>query len=115
MTARPLRSIESIDTPRLTGLRVRSDDFAELVAMGKDAVVMATLGGVRTEQQTRESLDKSIEHWNEQGYGFWIFRDKTNGKTVGRFARGADRLAQQPDAPRASHWARDRVALPNPD
>ncbi|MCH7592557.1 MAG: GNAT family N-acetyltransferase, partial [Planctomycetes bacterium] len=84
MTARPLRSIESIETPRLTGLHVRDDDFTDLVAMGKDAVVMATLGGVRTEQQTREHLDKSIEHWNVHGFGFWIFRDKTNGKTVGR-------------------------------
>ena len=84
MTTGSSQSVESIETPHLTGLRVRDEDFANLVAMGKDPVVMATLGGVRTEQQTRESLDKSIKHWNAHGYGFWIFRDKSSGKMVGR-------------------------------
>lgn len=84
MTPGSSQSVESIETPHLTGLRVREEDFADLVVMGKDAVVMATLGGVRTEQQTRENLDESIEHWITHGYGFWIFRDRTSGEIVGR-------------------------------
>ena len=52
--------------------------------MGRDEVVMATLGGTRTEQQTRDSLDAAIKHWDEHGYGFWIFRDKSNNRFVGR-------------------------------
>ena len=68
----------------MTGLRVREEDFAALVAMGKDAAIMATLGGVRTEQQSRENLDSAIEHWFAHGYGFWIFRDKSSGAIVGR-------------------------------
>ena len=52
--------------------------------MGYDEVVMATLGGIRTEQQIRDSLDAAIKHWDAHGYGFWIFRDKSDNQFVGR-------------------------------
>lgn len=84
MPKRPQPSIESIETSRLKGRRVREADFAELAMMGSDKLVMATLGGTRTEQQTRESLDTAIKHWDSFGYGFWIFRDKLDNRFVGR-------------------------------
>ena len=78
MMAEPNPVVESIETPNLTGRRICVDDFAELAAMGQDARVMATLGGVRSEEESREILQKGIDHWERYGYGFWVFRDKTD-------------------------------------
>ncbi len=44
---------------------------------------MATLGGVRTEESTREYFDINLQHWKDHGFGLWIFRDR-KGSFVGR-------------------------------
>ncbi len=45
---------------------------------------MATLGGVRTPDATRSYLEAVIQHWEDHGFGFWIFYDKATGELVGR-------------------------------
>ena len=80
-----MHSLESFHSARLIAERISEKHFDELLQMHRDGKVMATLGGVRAEEVwTREFLMKSIAHWNEHGFGLWVFRDKTNGKFAGR-------------------------------
>lgn len=76
--------IESFETERLTAERLRADHVDELEVMHTDPIVMATLSGTRTSEQTRQFLRDSLDHWEKHGYGLWIFRDKVDGRFVGR-------------------------------
>lgn len=74
----------SLTTERLVGARLRAEDFDALCAMHRDPAVMATLGGVRTDERTRAFLAENLQHWTEHGFGLWIFRARTTGAFVGR-------------------------------
>src|SRR5262245_16713815 len=45
---------------------------------------MATLGGVRSDENTRERLQLYLEHWEQHGFGLWMVRDLGAGQFVGR-------------------------------
>jgi len=49
-----------------------------------DERVMATLGGIRTDDETRRFLDEKLAHWREYGFGMYVFRDRDSGEPVGR-------------------------------
>jgi len=51
--------------------------------MHRDPRVMATLGGVRPDAETKDFLRVNLDHWDRHGYGLWIFRDRT-GAFAGR-------------------------------
>ena len=51
--------------------------------MHRNPTVMATLGGVRSAEQTRKFLN-NLEHWRQHGYGLWVFTAKADGQFVGR-------------------------------
>ena len=36
---------------------------------------MATLGGVRTDERTREFFETNVRHWDDHRFGLWVFRD----------------------------------------
>ncbi|WP_256871644.1 GNAT family N-acetyltransferase [Nostoc sp. TCL26-01] len=76
--------IEAFSTARMIAERLRFEHFAEIDTMHQDPQVMATLGGVRSPEQTRQFIDKNLEHWERYGFGLWVFRDKVNGKFIGR-------------------------------
>ena len=44
---------------------------------------MATLGGARSEDETRQFLAANLAHWDRWGYGLWVFRNPA-GIFVGR-------------------------------
>ena len=50
----------------------------------RDPRVMATLGGVISDEETRNRLGKWIRHWDEHGFGIWVFRDLSTYRFVGR-------------------------------
>jgi RimJ/RimL family protein N-acetyltransferase len=52
--------------------------------MARDARVMATLGGVQTDSQVRDFLQRALDHWDRYGYGVWILTSKSTGAFVGR-------------------------------
>jgi ribosomal-protein-alanine N-acetyltransferase len=79
-----MKSIEEIETSRLFGHRLRPDDFDVLHEMHTNPTVMATLGGVRTEDETRQTLQRYLNDWQHDGFGLWILRSKTDGRFVGR-------------------------------
>jgi RimJ/RimL family protein N-acetyltransferase len=79
-----MSSLDEIRTPRLLLTRMRESDLANLCRMYADPRVMATLGGVRTEEQTRENLRKHLENWEGHGFGWWAARELESGRFAGR-------------------------------
>ncbi|OKH46247.1 GNAT family N-acetyltransferase [Calothrix sp. HK-06] len=76
--------IETFSTNCLIAERLQASHFAELCQMHQNSKVMATLGGARSDDVTQKFLQINLEHWNRYRYGIWIFRDKMEGKFVGR-------------------------------
>jgi [ribosomal protein S5]-alanine N-acetyltransferase len=83
--------LETFSTDRLIAERLRDEHFDELRRMHRDPRVMATLapagapnGGVLSDEETRRFLRRHLDHWERYGYGLWVFRDKANGRFVGR-------------------------------
>ena len=74
----------NVSTERLLAAPLRADDFAVLCELHRDPAVMATLGGVRTDDRTRAYLAENLAHWDEHGFGLWIFRERTTNVFVGR-------------------------------
>lgn len=79
-----MESIVTFCTDHLIATRLRAEDFDELCNMHRDPRVMATLGGLRSTEQTRRFLHENLDHWERHGYGLWVFRDKVDGRFVGR-------------------------------
>jgi [ribosomal protein S5]-alanine N-acetyltransferase len=77
---------ERIETERLIGERLPEEHFDALRAFDTDAEVMATLGGVRSANETWEQLRSGLEHWERNGFGPWIFRARESGEVVGTAA-----------------------------
>jgi [ribosomal protein S5]-alanine N-acetyltransferase len=85
-TPEPMRQpmVETFRTARLIAERLRAGDLHELCRMHRDPRVMATLGGIRSDDETRRFLRDNLDHWDHHGYGLWIFRDPGDGQFVGR-------------------------------
>ncbi len=79
-----MESIDTFQTERLTAERLREEDFDVLSRMHQDPKVMATMGGVRSDEKTREYLRENLDHLDRHGYGLWMFRDRANAQFVGR-------------------------------
>ena len=76
--------IESFRTRRMNAERLRGDHFEELCGLYADERVMATLGGVRTPDTARRYLEAVMQHWEDHGFGFWIFHDAATRELLGR-------------------------------
>lgn len=76
--------IETFETDRLSAERLRAEHLAELEVMHTNPRVMATLSGTRTSEQTRQFLRDSLDHWDQNGYGLWVFRDRSSARFAGR-------------------------------
>ncbi len=80
-----LSAPEHFETARLRAYRLQPEHFALLLAVHHDPVTMATLGGVRSEQQTRDYMQRFLDHWQENGFGMWLLYD-CEQQFVGRAA-----------------------------
>ncbi len=78
------RPIETFRTDRLHAERLREEHAGEIRRMHLDPRVMATLGGLRSDDETSRYLRDKLDHWDRYGYGIWVFRDRTDGGFVGR-------------------------------
>jgi ribosomal-protein-alanine N-acetyltransferase len=77
-------NVETFATARMAATRIKAADFDDLLLLNQDPEVAKTMAGVRTDAETREFIRSSIEHWERHGYGFWIFRDRIDGRFIGR-------------------------------
>lgn len=71
-------------TLRLTGEPLEPGHYGEIFRMHQDPRVMATLGGVRGEAESRAYLEFNLAHWRRYGFGLWIVRDRADGRVAGR-------------------------------
>jgi ribosomal-protein-alanine N-acetyltransferase len=76
-------AIRRFGTERLQADALCAGDLEELHRMHEDTRVMATLGGVRTYDRTRQFLKTNLDHWERHGFGLWMFRTE-DGAFVGR-------------------------------
>jgi [ribosomal protein S5]-alanine N-acetyltransferase len=79
-----MESIITFRTDRLIAERLLLTDLDELCRMHRDPSGMATLGGLRSDDQTRQFLRDNLRYWDQHGYGLWMFRSKADGRFVGR-------------------------------
>ena len=79
-----INSIEKFSTRRLIARRIKSMDLATLAEMDSNAIVMATLGGVKTKQETEQRLAWNLKQWEEHGHGLWLFFLKETHEFIGR-------------------------------
>lgn len=80
-------AIDRIGTPRLVGERISREHFEEIRRLHRDPEVMRTLsadGQVVPDEATLRGLQSQEEHWEQQGYGLWIFRERSDGRFIGR-------------------------------
>jgi [ribosomal protein S5]-alanine N-acetyltransferase len=73
-----------IGTPRLRGERIGPEHQDALAALHGDPRVGATLGGTRTPEQVADTIVRHGQIWAENGFGYWLFRDRESGEPVGR-------------------------------
>jgi RimJ/RimL family protein N-acetyltransferase len=45
---------------------------------------MSTLGGLHSGDETAHCLRDNFDHWERYGYGIWVFRDRAEGRFMGR-------------------------------
>ena len=77
-----MSGIDRLETKRLFGERLREEHFPYLRAMDSDPDVMATLGGVRSENESWVGLRNGLEHWERNGFGPWVFHSRETGEAV---------------------------------
>ncbi|HEY7680110.1 MAG TPA: GNAT family N-acetyltransferase [Terriglobia bacterium] len=75
--------VEAFSTERLLAERIAEKHFSDLYRMWRDARVMETLGGVRSEQESLAQLGMALAHWERYGFGMWVLREKTSGELAG--------------------------------
>jgi ribosomal-protein-alanine N-acetyltransferase len=71
-------------TARMLLRRMRRDDYDDLARMHRDPRVMATLGGVPTEEVLRERFERHLKSWERDGFGWWVLREPQTGALIGR-------------------------------
>jgi RimJ/RimL family protein N-acetyltransferase len=76
--------LSRLQTPRLLLTRIGAADLAELCRMHRDPEVMATLGGVRSDEVSADILAQLMAHWEVHGFGYWMAHERSSGAFVGR-------------------------------
>jgi RimJ/RimL family protein N-acetyltransferase len=75
--------VERFETARLVGARLREEDFEDLLALRRDPLVAAWLGGSPTADDVRPGHAAFLEHWERHGYGLWVLRRLRDDAFVG--------------------------------
>ncbi|NJK49338.1 GNAT family N-acetyltransferase [Candidatus Gracilibacteria bacterium] len=76
--------IETIETKRLKGERINQSHWNLWLEMGSNSEVMATLGGIWSQEKAKEKMRWNSEQWRCYGHGQWMFFEKETGSFVGR-------------------------------
>ena len=79
--------IASITTPRMLAEAITPLHFHDLHRLYTEAKVVKTLASVGkplTEDAVKKQIDQNVAHWQEHGFGYWVFHLKKDGQFVGR-------------------------------
>ncbi len=101
----------ALHSDRLVAEPIDIGHLRELCRMHRDETVMATLGGLRSDDETAQFLASSIAHWRSHDFGLWVWRDKANGAFVGRAGIRRITLGDRPEielayALMSEYWSR---------
>lgn len=77
-------NIEDFETSRLYAKKISENYFDLLLSMYQNQTVMATLGGVVSENVVKERFLRSLESWEKNGFDAWLWFEKKSNKLVGR-------------------------------
>jgi RimJ/RimL family protein N-acetyltransferase len=92
-TTRPGAAVESearesapptFSLRRLFAERLTDAHLPLLRRMDNNTEMMARLGGIRSDAETKAYLERNLAHWAQHGFGIWILRDPTTGRVMGR-------------------------------
>jgi ribosomal-protein-alanine N-acetyltransferase len=73
-----------LHTERLIGEPTSAADVDDYERLLNHPDVASTLGGVRTHEQVRGSVEQNVAHFAEHGFGAWTLRDRRTGAFAGR-------------------------------
>jgi [ribosomal protein S5]-alanine N-acetyltransferase len=73
-----------VETARLIGEPITHDHHGPLCALLGDPRVGATLGGTRTPEEVAEWIERHIEKSEQDGLGYWVWRERASGDVVAR-------------------------------
>ena len=79
--------VAQFSTERLLAERLSWEHLDEIRCLHGDPRVMRTLsadGNVLSDEQTRDNLRRGVEHWDREGFGLWVLRDRRTNQFVGR-------------------------------
>jgi RimJ/RimL family protein N-acetyltransferase len=98
-----------IETERLLMRQWRKEDLDAYARICADLEVMRYMErGTMTREQTAESIERFVRHWEEHGYGLWAVEYQASGAFIGRIG-----LLYREDSPEGEHrievaWLLDR-------
>lgn len=75
---------ETFTTDRIKARRLTPGDLDDLATLYQTPEVTATLGGSRSREEVIQALERHLNHWDEYGFGYFIFEDKESGAFMGR-------------------------------
>jgi RimJ/RimL family protein N-acetyltransferase len=78
------QSLDEMLTERLRLVRPTLADFDDLFTLHNDPRMRGTLGPPAEESEGRVRTQRHVDHWNQQGWGWWIARDRTTNTFLGR-------------------------------
>ena len=79
--------IATLTTARLLAEAITPLHFHDLHRLHSDPQVMKTLsadGKPLSEEATREQIEQNVDHWQQHGFGLWVFHRKSDGVFIGR-------------------------------
>jgi RimJ/RimL family protein N-acetyltransferase len=79
--------IATIATSRLLAEAITPSHHAELQRLYTDPLVVKTIASAEgkplSEEKIAERIQKAVDHWQQHGFGSWVFRLKKDGLFIG--------------------------------
>jgi [ribosomal protein S5]-alanine N-acetyltransferase len=79
-----MERLTTIETARMRGTVPDDGDLPFLRGLLADPRVGETMGGVRNPDEVAEILAHHRDTWAQDGFGYWIWRDRETGEPVAR-------------------------------
>ncbi len=77
----------AFETARLVAEPLSRAHADVLAGLHADECVMATMGGsTATRAESDEWTERQLRHWEERGFGIFVFRERGSDRFVGRGA-----------------------------
>ena len=79
--------IASLTTPRMIAEAITPLYSPELHRLLTDPLVMKTLsadGKPLSDERIAETIRQAVDHWQQHGFGFWVFYRKSDSQLIGR-------------------------------